>query len=369
MALQIDSDVERFRQIVRGHARKNLRKYMGNGELIGRQGDHLVKIPIPEIHLPYFRFGKHQPGVGQGDGEEGDVIGIGDSDGEGGQAGDAAGKHIIEVEFTIEELAQLLGEELELPRIQPKQNSTVVGEVTKYTGMRRVGPEALKYFKRTYREALRRMVCTGEYDFRNPKVVPIRDDKRYRSWREYPRPENNAVVFFVRDFSGSMGPTKTEIVRLICYWLDIWLQVHYKNLIRHYVLHETFAREVDYDKFYSVGRGGGTKISTGLQLCNDIIRDRYDPEGWNLYIFYFGDGENWGGDDDKCKPLIESELLPVLNMFCYGEVQPKTIYGLPYSDTFIKLINKIDADNILSTQVTNNDDVYTAIKIFLGKGL
>ncbi|MDX1379295.1 MAG: DUF444 family protein, partial [Anaerolineales bacterium] len=68
-AHRIDQDAKRFRKIVRGHVRRNLRKYISNGELIGRQGKELVSIPVPQIELPRIRFGsKQQGGVGQGDG-------------------------------------------------------------------------------------------------------------------------------------------------------------------------------------------------------------------------------------------------------------------------------------------------------------
>ena len=36
MFLSIEQDASRFRQIVRGQIKRNLRKYMSNGELIGR---------------------------------------------------------------------------------------------------------------------------------------------------------------------------------------------------------------------------------------------------------------------------------------------------------------------------------------------
>jgi uncharacterized protein len=57
MPLLIEHDSSRFRQIVRGQVKQNLRKYISNGELIGRQGKDLVSIPIPQIELPTFRFG------------------------------------------------------------------------------------------------------------------------------------------------------------------------------------------------------------------------------------------------------------------------------------------------------------------------
>jgi hypothetical protein len=41
MILPIEQDTQRFRQIVRGQVKQNLRKFMSNGELIGRLGREL----------------------------------------------------------------------------------------------------------------------------------------------------------------------------------------------------------------------------------------------------------------------------------------------------------------------------------------
>ena len=57
MSLKIDQDHSRFRGIVRGRIRQNLRKYISQGELIGRKGKDLVSIPIPQIDIPHFSFG------------------------------------------------------------------------------------------------------------------------------------------------------------------------------------------------------------------------------------------------------------------------------------------------------------------------
>ncbi|NJM07638.1 DUF444 family protein, partial [Candidatus Gracilibacteria bacterium] len=63
-----DRDLNRFREIVRGRVKKDLRKYMSQGEMIGRQGKRYVSIPLPQIDLPHFRYGSKQGGgVGQGD--------------------------------------------------------------------------------------------------------------------------------------------------------------------------------------------------------------------------------------------------------------------------------------------------------------
>ncbi|MCA9580918.1 MAG: DUF444 family protein, partial [Myxococcales bacterium] len=101
MSLKIDQDHSRFRQIVRGKIRQNLRKYISQGELMGRQGKDVVSIPVPQIDIPKFRFAdKQQGGVGQGDGEPGDALSGQEGEGDGqGEAGDAEGQHILEVDL------------------------------------------------------------------------------------------------------------------------------------------------------------------------------------------------------------------------------------------------------------------------------
>ena len=101
MALRIDPDHRRFRDIVRGKIKQDLRKYISQGELIGRKGKDMVSIPLPQINVPRFRFGsKDKGGVGQGQGEVGDSLGKGDPNQDGaGKAGDQAGDHALEVEL------------------------------------------------------------------------------------------------------------------------------------------------------------------------------------------------------------------------------------------------------------------------------
>ena len=157
MIMKIERDQRRFRQIVRGRIRKNLRKYITHGEMIGRKGRDLVSIPVPQLDVPHFRFGDNGAGgVGQGDGEEGQPIAKGGDpqDGSGPAGSDPGGGHLLEVDISLEELAAILGEELELPRIEPKGQASIVQEKSKYNSIRQTGPESLRHFKRTYLKAL-----------------------------------------------------------------------------------------------------------------------------------------------------------------------------------------------------------------------
>ncbi len=210
MVLQIEEDVNRFKKIIKGKIKENLRKYITHGEMIGKKGKDLVTIPVPQIDLPNFRYGDpDQSGTGSGDGEEGDPIGQGDEQGQ-GKAGNMPGQHLREMELTIDEMAEILGEELELPRIEPRGRKELVTETTKYSSIRKTGPESLRHFKRTYREALKRQISAKEYSKHNPVIIPIKEDKRYRSWKYELKPQSNAVVIYMMDVSGSMGTGKLQ---------------------------------------------------------------------------------------------------------------------------------------------------------------
>ena len=336
MSLKIDQDHSRFRNIVRGKIRDNLRRYISQGEMIGRKGKDLVSIPIPQIDIPRFVFGdKQKGGVGQGDGEVGDPLGGDPQDGQGdaGKAGDQAGDHLLEVDITLDELADILGEELELPDIQDKGKSSVISAKDRYTGIRRVGPESLRHFRRTYREALKRAIASGTYNAERPVIVPQHDDKRYRSWNTETEPVANAVIIYMMDVSGSMGDEQKEIVRIESFWIDTWLQKQYRGLESRYIIHDAVAREVDRDTFFHTRESGGTMISSAYRLCAQIMDENYPTEEWNIYPFHFSDGDNWSMDDTlTCIEILKEEMLaPNANMFAYGQVESP--YG---SGQFIK---------------------------------
>ncbi len=368
MSLKIDQDHSRFRAIVRGRIRDNLKRYISHGELIGRKGKDLVSIPIPQIDIPRFRFGeKQQGGTGQGDGNPGDPVGGQEQEGQGqGKAGKDPGDHVLEVDVTLEELASILGEELELPDIENRGKSKIINAKDRYTGIRRVGPESLRHFKRTYREALKRMVATGTFDPERPLVIPMPDDKRYRSWKTHAEPVANAVIIYMMDVSGSMGDEQKEIVRIESFWIDTWLQSQYKGLENRYIIHDATAREVDRDTFFRTRESGGTMISSAFKLCSQMIADHYPPSEWNIYPFHFSDGDNWSMDDTMlCVDILKNTLLPQVNMFAYGQVESP--YG---SGQFIKdLKNHLGSDERLAlSEIHDRDGIMGSIKDFLGRG-
>jgi len=367
MSLRVDQDHSRFKQIVRGRIRTNLRKYISKGELIGKQGKDLVTIPIPQIDIPRIRFDdRKRQGVGQGDGEAGDGLSEpGDQPGK-GKAGSAGGEHTLEVDVSLGDLAELLGEELELPNIEDKGKSKIINDRDRYAGIRRVGPNSLRHFRRTFREALKRQIASGSYDPGRPLVVPVRDDMRYRSWKTEQEAVANAVIIYMMDVSGSMGDEQKEIVRIESFWIDAWLKHQYKGVETRFIIHDAVAREVDRDTFFRTRESGGTMISSAYKLASDIIQQSYPPDQWNTYLFHFSDGDNWSVDDTlQCVQILRAQLLPACNVFCYGQVESP--YG---SGQFIKDLREQikDDDRVITSEIRNRDGIVDSIKDFLGKG-
>ncbi len=366
MIQRIERDNARFREIVRGKIRQNLRKYLTREELIGRHGRHVVTIPVPQIDIPHFRHGNRgNGGVGQGDGDVGDPIGTAPGDGGSGEAGQEPGKHVLEVEIELEELAQMLGEELELPRIEPKGKKNIVEQSPRYTSIRQTGPESLRHMKRTLKQALRRTIASGEYDPQRPKIVPFPEDKRYRARKWIQQPEANAVIIYMMDVSGSMTDDQKEIVRITAFWIDTWLRAHYKGVEVRYIVHDAEAAEVDRETFYHIRESGGTKISSAYRLCAQLIRQNFPPEEWNIYAFHFSDGDNWGEDNNDAIRIVKEDLLPACNLFCYGQVESP--YG---SGLFLHYLEEAvgEAENVALAEIRDRENIYDALKVFLGKG-
>ena len=161
-----------------------------------------------------------------------------------------------------------------------------------------------------------------------------------------------------------MTRNKKELVRLTAFWIDTWLRANYKNLDVRYIVHDAEAKEVDDHTFYHLRESGGTRISSAYKLCSQLIRKEYDPNDWNLYAFHFSDGENFGGQDDElCQQLLKEELLPLMNLFGYGQVPGG------YGRMFIDSIDDIEDEKLVSTKIDNRQAILPAIKTFLGKGL
>lgn len=179
-------------------------------------------------------------------------------------------------------------------------------------------------------------------------------------------PESNAVIIYSMDVSGSMGQEQKELVRVTAFWIETWLRSQYKHLEMRYIVHDAAAKEVTQDVFYRIREGGGTKISSAYRLVLKLIEEHYSPDEWNIYPFHFSDGDNWGGGDTReCVELLRNQILPKVNLFCYGQV--RSLYG---SGRFAHDLNENFRANetMVVSEIADRDDIYNAIKAFLGKG-
>lgn len=357
---RIEHDHARFRDIVRGRIRKDLGKYITNGELLGRVGRHSVAIPLPQLDLPRFHYGENQKeGVGQGEGGEGEEVGA-------GQAGEDEGRHVLEVEVGLDELARILGEELGLPNIKPRGRREVRTAGGTYTGISRQGPESLRHTRRTFKEALKRAIITGNYDPRNPRIVPAPGDRRYRAWKVKDLSVTSAVVLYMMDVSGSMGKEQKEIVRNQAFWMDAWLRSQYRSLEVRYIVHDAVAHVVDRNTFYHLRESGGTKISSAYELGLQVIGQDFPSDEWNIYVFHFSDGDNWSArDTERCISLLKDEYKPKVNLFGFGQV--KSAYG---SGQFKKDLDTAipDTEWLVTSDIQDRDAIVRSIKDFLGRG-
>ncbi len=375
MAARIEQDHQRFRQIIKGRIRDDLRRFISRGEFIGKEGRRLVSVPVHGIDTPTFRYGDNSPGVGMGEGAEGDAAGRPGSGTNTG--GDEPGRHVLEVDVTLDELADILGEELELPRIEPTGHHRLTTIRDKYSGVRPTGPESLRHFKRSYREALKRQILSGDYDPNNPVIVPIRRDMRYRSWNEVKAPQSNAVIVFMMDVSGSMGGEQKELVRLEAFWIDTWLRRNYEGVECRYIVHDVRAKEVDKDTFFTIREDGGTRISSAYACCKELLDQHYNPAEWNIYLFHFSDGDNSSESDNKAAVrLLDESLLPACNLFGYCQVA--SAYG---SGHFMSVLQEAfpggrpaggrspgDEPLLVTSRVNDRNDIMDSLRTFFTPG-
>lgn len=363
MPRRIEEDHKDFRDIYSGRIRKALKKFINNGRIFRTRPDgSRVPITIPRMDIPHIVHGDSGQGVGRGPGKDGDTIEKGDEKGKGRKAGEGSADG-IEIALDLEEVLKFLQDELALPDLKPKPNETFEEEEIKYTSISLTGPESLRHNRRTMLQALKRQAASGDINklhwipgFAQPvrMITPINSDRRYRQYRVIKKPSSNAVIFFARDGSGSMDQHKCDIVSDMSWWIDIWIRRFYKRVERCYIWHDYNAQEVDENKFYNYRYGGGTKCSSALKLIAKQFENRFPPNKWNFYVFYFTDGENWDDDNKTFVDTLKNQFPPdVVNFVGITQVMAYSYQNSlrEYIDEALKGGTLADASNIRTTAV------------------
>jgi uncharacterized sporulation protein YeaH/YhbH (DUF444 family) len=362
MPRRVHEDHKDFQDVYGGIRRKELKKYIKNGSIFRNRGKNgKVIVTIPKIDIPHIVYGEGNSGIGRGKGEKGDVIGRDPQkgSGQGNSAGQEPGDG-IDVAVDMEEVLKFLQDELELPDMKPKPSDTYEQVIKKYNNISLVGPESLRHNVRTLKQALKRQCADGSINklheiagFANPirLITPINSDKRYRQFNEIKIPSSNAVIFFARDGSASMDQYKCDIVSDMCWWIDAWIKKFYKKVERVYVWHDTIAKEVDEKKFYKYRYGGGTTCSTALKLISKMFENRFNPIKWNIYLFYFTDGENWNNDNAIFTKALEDDFSPKnVNLVGITQIMP---WG--YENSLKHYVDKnCSLKNLKTTQIAGD---------------
>lgn len=363
--MKIGNDVDRFHSIVKGKVRKDLKKFATSDAMTAQVGGKVIKVPLASIDLPRFSFGGQGGGSGMGNGEPGDPMGPGKGKPGQGEAGEGDGDHMF-VEFDRDELVDMIREELQLPDLEPKGKGSASSEKAKWNEVNRVGNDGMRHFKRSYKEALKRQISTGMYNPSNPIVIPQRGDFRYKSSSIQPKPEINAVCLYTIDVSGSMTDEARKRAQKICFWIDLILSRTYKDMESVFIVHDTSAKIVEREQFFSINSSGGTQISSAYKIIADLLENEFPFSEYNSYVFNFGDGDNFSdGDNQLCGRLLNERILPNCNVVNFGET--KTNGG---SGDFPRYLEKDfgDNDQVNVATIDNDDDILKCIKAFFNKG-
>jgi uncharacterized protein len=358
---RINEDHQAFHDVYAGRIRKELKKFINNGSIFRTRGDgKKINITIPRIDIPHIVFGSSDDGVGRGKGKKGDVIG---KDDDGKDKGKKAGQEQqdgVVISLDLEQVLKFLQNELKLPDLKPKPSEVFDEVKIKYNDVSLQGPESLRHNRRTMLQALKRMCASGEIHnlheipgFAEPvrMITPINSDRRYRQYKEIRMPSSNAVIFFARDGSGSMDEYKCDIVSDMCWWVDVWIRQFYKRVERCYIWHDVEAEEVDEHKFYNYRYGGGTTCSSALKLIHKQLENRYPPHKWNIYVFYFSDGENWDDDNNVFNKVLKEKFGPEVVNFV-GITQ---ILAWNYDNTLKAAVDGAKLPNVRTTSIGPDD--------------
>jgi len=364
-------DSLRHDQRVKEAIRKNLRELIAEEAIITSDGTKRVRIPLRYLDQYRFKYGQPPQGVGQGQGQPGDVIGQRNGNGNDpgdGQPGDQPGEHTYEVEVPLEELAQMMLEDLALPWLEEKPERQITTTSHRFTDVRRRGSLANLDKRRTLLENLKRNAARGV-----PEVGHLRDaDLRFKVWDLHEEKHANAAVYMLMDVSGSMTTSKKYIAKSFYFWMVRFLQLKYHKLDMVFIAHDTEAQVVTEQDFFGISQGGGTRCSSAYQVALASIQQYHPAERWNTYLFHFSDGDNLPDDNAVCKALVET-LLTHCRMVGYGEIRYRddaSFYGwigqaasAPSSLQYA--LQGITHPRLLSVTITHKEELLQVLQQFL----
>jgi uncharacterized sporulation protein YeaH/YhbH (DUF444 family) len=294
------------------------------GRLIkpGKGGkDKIVIVPstVEEkfLHDMSFRTEEEPSSGGSGDGEEGEVIGeqpirAPDEQGGTGSGQGEGGQH--EIESSAYDLGKILTEKFALPNLKDKGKKRSLTRYTYDLTDKHRGFGQLLDKKATLRKIIETNMNLGNIP-NIENIDPVRflvapHDLVYRVLSREKDYESQAMVFFLRDYSGSMAGKSTVLVVAQHVLIYSWLLYQYAMQVdTRFILHDTEAKEVpDFYTYYNSKVAGGTQVSSAFRLVNDIVEKENLVRDYNIYIFHGTDGDDWDTDGKESIPQLRKMM-------------------------------------------------------------
>ena len=344
------------RERLRKKITEQLKDRIGEEDIVASGPEKKIRVPVKGTKRWQFILDRGQgQGVGGGDGKPGDVLGPkGGAPGD-GEAGTEPGEELYEVWLDMNDVEEMLFAELELPRLKPKTGADIEATQTVYDQIARKGPQLDK--KATLRENLLRNAKRGRVSLGGID----KPDLRYLSYRDVPRPRNRAVIFLAMDVSGSMNVDRKRMARLFFYWCVQFLRSRYELTEIVFLAHTTVAREVDEEQFFGRVESGGTKVSSVFEAVEQIQRDRYPADDWNIYVLHVSDGDNFTFDNQRALELIR-RLTEFCSLVGYLEVDPGAGSSHKLSTYYEE--EAADLDGFVSAQAIDDRALWPALRKF-----
>ena len=162
-----------------------------------------------------------------------------------------------------------------------------------------------------------------------------------------------------------MGDLEKSLARNTAFWTDAWIDRQYQGTEKCYIIHDAEARIVDRETFFTTRESGGTRISSAYQLAKEQMAARFSPDEWNIYMFHFSDGDNWGSDSSLAEDILREDILPYINLFGYVEVGGHHQNGGFKNDLEYAFGSM---ESVVTTDMEDREDIIPAIKELLGTG-
>jgi hypothetical protein len=239
---------------------------------------------------------------GAGEGEEGKIIGeepVHNTGGAGtGGAGQGEGAE-HELESSAYDLGRILTNKFELPNLKEKGRKRSLKRFTYELTDRHKGFGQILDKKATLKKIIETNINLDKIpdvtDIDLTGLIVSPEDSVYRILSKEKDFESQAMVFFIRDYSGSMTGMPTELVVTQHILIYSWLLYQYERQVEtRFILHDTEAKEVpDFYAYHSLTVAGGTRVRSAYKLVNDIVETQSLARDYNIYVFHGTDGDDW----------------------------------------------------------------------------